>query len=44
MALNYGSRQEIIEALKKIKKKILPINISNIEKHLYTAGFQIQKS
>ena len=38
MALNYGSRQEIIEALKKIKKKILPINISNIEKHLYTKG------
>ena len=38
MALNYGSRQEIIEALKKIKKKILPINISNIEKYLYTKG------
>ena len=38
MALNYGSRQEIIDSLKKIKKKKIPINISNIEKHLYTAG------
>ena len=34
MALNYGSRQEIINAIKKIKKK--KINEKNIEKNLYT--------
>ncbi len=36
MALNYGSRQEIIEAIKKIKKKSLSITEKNIEKNLYT--------
>ena len=36
MALNYGSRQEIIMALKKIKNKNLPINEKNLEKNLYT--------
>ena len=35
MALNYGSRQEIINAFKKLKKKKL-INEKNIEKNLYT--------
>ena len=36
MALNYGSRQEIINALKKIKKKSLSINEKNIGNFLYT--------
>ena len=38
MALNYGSRQEIINSFKKIKKKNLAINENNIEKNLYTNG------
>ena len=38
MALNYGSRQEIINSFKKIKKKNLVINENNIEKNLYTYG------
>ncbi len=36
MALNYGSRQEIIRSIKKINSKKLPINQKNIEKNLYT--------
>ncbi len=36
MALNYGSRQEIIMALRKIKNKNLSINQKNLEKNLYT--------
>ena len=36
MALNYGSRQEIIYALKKIKKNSLKINEKNINAYLYT--------
>ena len=36
MALNYGSRQEIVTALKKIKKNSLNINEKNINKNLYT--------
>ena len=38
MALNYGSRQEIISSINKLKKKNLKINESNIEKFLYTYG------
>ena len=38
MALNYGSRQEIIHSLKKIKKNHLQINEKNINKNLYTSG------
>jgi len=38
MALNYGSRQEIIASINKLKKKNLKINESNIEKFLYTNG------
>ncbi len=38
MALNYGSRQEILNAIKKIKKKSIPVNEKNIEKYLYTNG------
>ena len=38
MALNYGSRQEIIYSLKKLKKNHLQINEKNINKNLYTSG------
>ena len=38
MALNYGSRQEIIHSLKKLKKNNLQINEKNINKNLYTSG------
>ena len=38
MALNYGSRQDIINSFKKIKKKNLIVNENNIEKNLYTHG------
>ena len=38
MALNYGSRQEIINAFKNVEKKKLKINERNIGKFLYTAG------
>ena len=37
LALNYGSKEEIIHACKKISlKKIKKINVSNFEKELYT--------
>ena len=36
MALNYGSRQEIIYAFNKLKKKKLKVNENNIQKNLYT--------
>ena len=36
MALNYGSRQEIIRAFKILKKKKIKINEKNIKKFLYT--------
>ena len=35
LAINYGSQNEILEALRKSKKNL---NISNIEKKLYTKG------
>ncbi len=38
MALNYGSRQEIINSIKILNKKSLPINEKNITKFLYTGG------
>ena len=38
MALNYGSRQEIISAINNIKKKSKIINEKNINKNLYTSG------
>ena len=37
MALNYGSRQEIISAIKNIKKSET-VNENNINKNLYTSG------
>ena len=36
MALNYGSRQEIIRSFNIMKKKNLSINLKNFEKNLYT--------
>ena len=36
MALNYGSKQEIINAFRHVNKKKLKINTKNIEKNLYT--------
>ncbi len=36
MAINYGSRQELINAINKIKRKKLIINEKNINNHLYT--------
>ena len=38
LALNYGSRDEIVNSINLIKKKKTPITIKNIEKNLYTAG------
>ena len=35
MALNYGSRQEIVEAVNRLKKSMI-INEKNIQKNLYT--------
>ena len=36
LAINYGSKNEIIETIKKIYKKNMSINIKNFEKNLYT--------
>ena len=36
MALNYGARQEILYAFKKLLKKKIMINEKNISKNLYT--------
>ncbi len=38
LALNYGSKDEIIKALNIIIEKKLSPNISNVEKNLYTAN------
>tara|TARA_B100000886_G_scaffold115067_1_gene77453 strand:+ start:626 stop:1318 length:693 start_codon:yes stop_codon:yes gene_type:complete len=38
MALNYGSKQEIITSVNKLIKKKLKINELNIDKYLYTNG------
>tara|TARA_B100000686_G_C16617825_1_gene877478 strand:+ start:83 stop:760 length:678 start_codon:yes stop_codon:yes gene_type:complete len=38
LALNYGSKLELINALKKINKRKININIKNVEKNLYTAN------
>ena len=39
LALNYGSKHEMINSLKNIINKKQKINIKNIEQNLYTAGF-----
>jgi len=38
LALNYGSKSELINAYKKLNKKKLNVNIKNLEKCLYTAN------
>ena len=38
LALNYGSKDEIVRSIKLLSKKRKPININNIEKHLYTSN------
>ena len=38
LALNYGSKNELIKAFKKIKKKNLPITENNVDKNLFTSG------
>ena len=38
LALNYGSRGEIVNSAKLIKKKKIPSTLKNIEKNLYTAN------
>ena len=38
LALNYGSKIELIKTFKKINKKKLDINIKNVEKNLYTVN------
>tara|TARA_B100000214_G_C23848506_1_gene572249 strand:- start:270 stop:944 length:675 start_codon:yes stop_codon:yes gene_type:complete len=36
LALNYGSKDEIVDTVKKINKKKIKINIKNINQNLYT--------
>ena len=36
LALNYGSKSELIYAFNKLKKKKLKINEKNVEQYLYT--------
>ena len=38
LAINYGSKDEILSALKKIRRKSKPISTKNLEKYLYTSG------
>ena len=39
LALNYGSKQEIINSMKIVNKKKQKITIKNFEKNLYTSSF-----
>ena len=39
LALNYGSKQEIINSMKIVNKKKQKITIKNFEENLYTSGF-----
>ena len=36
IALNYGSKIELINTIKKIKRKKIPLNEKNIDNNLYT--------
>ena len=38
LALNYGSKNELIKAFKELNKKKININLKNLEKNLYTSG------
>ncbi len=37
LALNYGSKNELIKAFKELNKKKININLKNLEKNLYTS-------
>ena len=39
LALNYGSKQEIINSMKIVNKKKQKITLKNFEKNLFTSGF-----
>jgi len=36
LALNYGSKSELIDAINSLKRKKIPFTEKNIDKHLYT--------
>ena len=38
LALNYGSKDELVRSFKLINKKKFKVNFKNLEKNLYTAG------
>ena len=38
LALNYGSKAELVNSMQLLINKKIPLNESNIEKHLYTFG------
>ena len=38
LALNYGSKNELVKAFKELNKKKIKINLKNLEKNLYTIG------
>ena len=38
LALNYGSKSELINAVNLIKRKKIKFSISNLDKHLYTVN------
>ena len=40
VALNYGSKNELIHSIKMIKKKRIKINKENIDKNLFTKNIQ----
>jgi undecaprenyl diphosphate synthase len=39
LALNYGSKQEMINSMKIVNKKKQKITLKNFEKYLFTSGF-----
>ena len=36
MAINYGSKNEILESVRNIRRKKIPVSIKNFENNLYT--------
>ena len=40
LALNYGSKAELVRAFKELYKKKLNVNLKNLEDNLYTAGIR----
>ena len=38
LALNYGSKNELVKAVKQLNKKKISISLKNLEKNLYTSG------